>query len=109
MQIDRIEVGVVGPALLRQAVVSLLAGQPELRIADPGQAQVWIEVGANPTHRSPGGPVGSFILVGAPPDRARATDLIDAGAYIGFDESLAALREAILAVASLTRKRANAA
>jgi hypothetical protein len=103
---DLIEVGVVGPTLLRQAVVSLLAGQPELHIADPAHAQVWIEVGANPLSRALSGPIGPFILVGAPPDNPCTTDI---GAYISFDESLAVLREAILVVASLTQQRAIAA
>ncbi len=110
MSNDLIEVGVVGPTLLRQAVVSLLSGQPEIHIADPDlaptRAQVWVEVGANPTSRSLPRSSGSFILVGAPPSDPRTSDI---GTYIGFDESLAVLREAILVVASLAQQRANAA
>ena len=106
MTSDLIEVGVVGPSLLRQAVVSLLTDQSVFQISEPSQAQVWVEVGATPNRDSSVIGTGNFILVGAPPTDSRTMDI---GAFIGYDESSAVLCEAILAVAALSRQRLTAA
>jgi hypothetical protein len=100
MNLCPIEVGVVGPALLRHAVVSLLSSQPDIHIAEPSSATVWVEI--NTGHCAPGVALGwhQFILVGTP---HQAEEALRSGAYIGFDESSSVLCEAIFAVAGAGR------
>lgn len=106
MNQDLIEVGVVGPVLLRSAVVSLLACQPEFQVSDLRHAAVQIEVGANPGQSLGFRGVGRFILVRSVHD---SDNSLLSGAYIGFDESVTTLREAILLVAGNSHQQAHAA
>jgi hypothetical protein len=101
-----IEVRVVGPVLLRNAVVSLLACQPEFHVSDLSHAMVRVEVGASPEASLGFRQSGRFILVR--PEHSTG-DSLPAGAYIGFDESVTTLRQAIMLVADTSHHQAKAA